>query len=113
MHAGTSHKIGLLKVLSAGHCGACTPESLRLPAVLLLRSSAISPTLGLTLKYVLSYSRTTQYIPVESICSKALGEFSQTFACGRASAAAERKEPESFTWTILHSQKWNKDVQNA
>eukprot|EP00965_Chrysotila_dentata_P056179 1862455-Pleurochrysis_carterae.AAC.2 len=25
---------------------------------------------------------------------------------------AEREESESFTWTILHPQKWNRDVQN-
>ena len=29
-------------------------------------------------------------------------------------ADEERDElPESFTWTILHPQKWNRDVQNA
>eukprot|EP00965_Chrysotila_dentata_P253548 6211298-Pleurochrysis_carterae.AAC.1 len=28
-------------------------------------------------------------------------------------ADEEREEPESFTWSILHPQKWNRDVQNA
>eukprot|EP00965_Chrysotila_dentata_P125423 4146849-Pleurochrysis_carterae.AAC.1 len=28
-------------------------------------------------------------------------------------ADPERDEPESYTWTILHPAKWNKDVQNA
>eukprot|EP00965_Chrysotila_dentata_P197674 6178329-Pleurochrysis_carterae.AAC.1 len=26
---------------------------------------------------------------------------------------AEREEPESYSWTILHPNKWNRDVQNA
>eukprot|EP00965_Chrysotila_dentata_P152655 5045258-Pleurochrysis_carterae.AAC.2 len=28
-------------------------------------------------------------------------------------ADKERNEPELYTWTILHPQMWNKDVQNA
>eukprot|EP00965_Chrysotila_dentata_P150169 4960139-Pleurochrysis_carterae.AAC.1 len=28
-------------------------------------------------------------------------------------ADPHRDEPKSFTWTILHSQKWNKDIRNV
>eukprot|EP00965_Chrysotila_dentata_P159841 5280153-Pleurochrysis_carterae.AAC.1 len=61
------------------------------------------------------------YIWCEAVVEKVADGTSDTrserayklFAFESAAADPHRDEPESFTWTILHPQKWDKDVQNA